>query len=181
VLLSWLDGTRPLRIFVALDPARRADAVLFRLDELRELGPCEVTAGFVMYPEVRHAGAVRAPAAFRGHEFKAGDERAALGRELAGRGIDVAQVEPTRHPETKLVERAAAANADLLITTSHPHDDLAILPHRCLATGVLRRAPMNVLTVPEADIEPPRSAHGALSARPQRNSEPSLSERGATV
>jgi nucleotide-binding universal stress UspA family protein len=54
--IQWLEqGGHPLNVFVGIDPAVRNDAVLNRLDELRETGACRLTAGYVADPEVDHA------------------------------------------------------------------------------------------------------------------------------
>src|SRR5688572_12226366 len=47
----WLAGAAPLKLWIAADPAARPDALLHRIDELRELGSCVITATFVHYPE----------------------------------------------------------------------------------------------------------------------------------
>jgi nucleotide-binding universal stress UspA family protein len=158
--IPWLEGHHRLNVFAGFDPAARDDAVLNRLDELRGTGPCTITAGLVSDPEADHSKLEPAPVAYREHEFRAeqDDSVRAVSSDLAARDIAVRSVEGKNHPDAVLVAQANEAGADLLVLTSHPRTDLTLLPHRCLARGVLRRAPMNVLCVPEADIEPPRVA-----------------------
>jgi nucleotide-binding universal stress UspA family protein len=156
----WLEAHHRLNVFVGLDPAARDDAVLNRLDELRDTGPCAITASLVTDPEADHSKLEPAPVAYREHEFRAeqDDSVKTVSNDLVVRDITVRSMEEKNHPDAALVAQANEAGADLLVLTSHPRTDLALLPHRCLARGVLRRATMNVLCVPEADIEPPRVA-----------------------
>lgn len=154
---AWLAGARPLHVFVGVDPVARPQAVLNRLDELLERGPCTLAAGFLPYPEYSHTPAMHAPAARRHHEFQAeADFTARLESELLARGAAIEKLELGRDVALGLVEHASRAGADLLVITSRPRIDGALWPPRCLARGVLRRAAMSVLCVPEADLEPAR-------------------------
>ena len=161
----WFEGGAPLNVYVGIDPAARPEAILYRLDELRALGSCAMSAGLVAYPEINHSRPEAAPAGLREHEFRPGRDATEAGwTEFAARNIAVSHVDSAGRAEAALVERASAAQADLLVITSRPHTEPELLPHRCLARGVLRRAPMSVLCVPEADLEPPRIAAEAQRA-----------------
>src|SRR5688572_28429835 len=50
---NWLAGNSRLKVFMAIDPGARPDAMLNRIDELRQMGECTVEASFVPYPEKR--------------------------------------------------------------------------------------------------------------------------------
>lgn len=164
----WVAGDRPLNVFAGFDPTARPDAVLNRLDELHAIGTCGITAGFVPYPEVNHAAPAPAPAEYRDHEFRAHcDFAEQVSSALAARHIVVRPVPAGTQAEAALITEASALQADLLVITTHPRTDLTLLPHRCLAQGVLRRAPMNVLCVPEGSLEPPRVPAARQNARTQ--------------
>ena len=164
-LEAWFAINRPLNVFVGFDPVARPDAVLNRLDELCQMGPCKITSTIVAYPETRAKRATTERATAGCHEVKPDQTyRETLCRELAARNISVHHASPGRDVAEDLVDRAGEARADLLVIESHPRDDLTILPHLALAHGILRRAPMSVLCVPEPDIEPPHSV-----ARVQRD------------
>jgi nucleotide-binding universal stress UspA family protein len=167
----WLAGDVPLKVLVGVDPAARPDAMLNRLDELRQLGSCAITASLVAYPENKTAPAELPPATPGQHPFTADrDQRVILSRELAQRDITIAEVHAGRDVAAGLVAQAEEADADLLVVTTHPHDDLTLLPHRSISHGVLRRAPMSVLCVPEPAIEPPCRA--SIGQREQTSDSP---------
>jgi nucleotide-binding universal stress UspA family protein len=155
--MTWLRNDRPLRVYVGVDPAERADAVLNRLEELRAAGPCVMVAGDVAYPEVGHLRPEPPPSELRDHEFRPSDRAEDVWTGLGARHVSVSDATAASRVASVLVEAASAEQADLLVVETHPHPDHALLPHRCLAAGVLRRAPMNVLCVPAPDIEPPRN------------------------
>ena len=151
---QWLAGGRPLKVFAVFDPAGRPDALLHRIDELRQMSPCTMQAALAPYPE-NSAEPAEGPDQ---HAFKLdADFKRLISDELATRDISIMDTHRSRDMATAVVERAAELGADLLLITSHPRNDLTILPHRTLSHGVLRRAPMSVLCVPESAIEPVRA------------------------
>lgn len=168
-LERWLAGTGALTVFASVDPAERADAMLNRLDELRALGRCALSASFATYPEVSHSR-TGPPATLRREAGAEPTLAAEIAQQLEARDIRLSRIAETRHVDAAIVDRAAQAGADLLVVTSHPRDEPGLLPHRCVVGGVLRRAPMNVLCVPEPDIEPARLAVAAHAGEAESHS-----------
>ncbi len=155
---AWLEGAHPLNVFVGIDPVARPQALLNRLDEFRELGRCTVAAGFLPYPEYVHTPSLHAPAGHGDYEFQSeADFRALLEQELVARQTAIEKLALGRDVELALIEHASRAGANLLVITSRPRLDRTLWPPRCLARGILRRAPMSVLCVPETDLEPVHS------------------------
>jgi nucleotide-binding universal stress UspA family protein len=162
----WLAGDAPLKIWMAVDPAARPDAMLHRIDELRELGPCAISATFVLYPENPFAPSPLTTAS-SGERPTNGfvtdrDPLETTAGELAAREARLIDSHPRPATATQLINDATDTAADLIMVTSHPRKDLTLLPHRSLCHGVVCHAPMSVLCVPEPDIEPP---HHAAQAR----------------
>jgi nucleotide-binding universal stress UspA family protein len=161
----WLAGVAPLRVWVAVDAAARPDALLHRIDELRELGLCIISATFVQYPENPAEFSTLSPTSRRAFPANSELESEPLkvaARELTARSAALTYRHSFRATATELIKDAGNAGADLIVMTSHPQKDLALLPHRSLCDDVVCHAPMSVLCVPEPDIEKP---HHAAQAR----------------
>ena len=164
----WLAGEVTLKVWIAVDPAARPDALLNRIDELRELGACELSAAYVFYPE-NPVELSPSPTASRGdrssHAYGSDrDPLEAMARELEARHVNLTDRHVHRATSSQLINKAAAAEADLIVVTSHPRKDLTLLPHRSLCHGIVCHAPMSVLCVPESDIEPPHHPARQLPA-----------------
>jgi nucleotide-binding universal stress UspA family protein len=153
--VRWLEGNGALRIVVGFDPLARPDALLNRLDELQQLAACTISAAIVTYPESKRRSS---SAELISHgSGSAADSAPILADELARRNIPLVDLHSAHDATEELLRHARAANADLIVVATHPRDDLTLLPHPALAHRVLRRATMNVLCVPESDIEPPHA------------------------
>lgn len=158
----WLSGSAPLNVFVGFDPIARPDALLNRLDELRLSAACAVTAAIVTYPESKTAPSSTDPTGHGLHTVHT-DHAGTMSSELRRRNIAYVDLHASHDVAGDLIRNAQAAKADLLVIATHPRDDLTLLPRPALAHRVLRRAPMNVLCVPESDIEPPHLMAAARS------------------
>jgi nucleotide-binding universal stress UspA family protein len=161
---TWLAGGAPLNVCVAIDPAARPAALLHRIDELLELGPCRISATFVHYPE----GSAE-PFSHPHRENDDGfaplsapnrDLAASTARELAARNVVLGEPRIRSASAAELIGAASEARADLFMVTSHPQKDLSLLPHRSLCHDIVCHAPMSVLCVPEPAIEPPHHPVG---------------------
>jgi nucleotide-binding universal stress UspA family protein len=158
-LTEWLEDRRTLNVFVGIDPAARPDAMLNRLAELRGMGPCTITGSHVTDPELDHSPPEHAPPLCREYESTAEkDFIEDVPADLVEWRIPAGSQDGGEKTAESLVERARRSGADLLVITSHPRNELSLLPHRCLSHGVLRTAPMNVLCVPEPDVDVPRTS-----------------------
>ena len=156
VLAAWLRGERPLRVFVAFDFSRSAEAALAWVRELRALGPCTVIAGFVFWPpEQRARRGGSGPLALEGSSAEElamiqRDLRARAAEVLAGSDFEVRAESNWGRQDVRLAEMAYECGADLLVTGSHQYHGFERLWHGSVSRGLLHHAAMNVAVVPLA-------------------------------
>lgn len=150
---AWLDGLRPLRVFVGFDFTISGEAAFDFVRELRRAGPCEVTVGQASAPgDFARVGPP--DAAWSASGLAAA--RAALERALLDRSRTLLDDEPAQvatrpaagHPDTVLVEMAREAQADLIVTGTHQLRGLPRLFTASVSRGVLRQAPVSVAIAP---------------------------------
>jgi nucleotide-binding universal stress UspA family protein len=154
VLAVWLRGERPLRVFVAFDFSRSAEAALAWVRELRALGPCTVIAGFVFWPPEQRARLGGAgPLTLEGSSAEElamiqRDLRARAAEVLAGGDFEVRAESNWGRQDVRLAEMAYECGADLLVTGSHQYHGFERLWHGSVSRGLLHHAAMNVAVVP---------------------------------
>lgn len=155
-LAAWLRGERPLRVFVAFDFSRSAEAALGWVRELRELGPCAVTIGFVFWPpdqRARLGGTGPLPLEGCSAEVLAmiqRDLRARAAEVLGGGDFEVRAEANWGRQDVRLAELAYECGAHLLVTGSHQYHGFERLWHGSVSRGLLHHAAMNVAVVPLA-------------------------------
>ncbi|MFZ9839637.1 MAG: universal stress protein [Opitutaceae bacterium] len=155
-LAAWLRGERPLRVFVAFDFSRSAEAALAWVRELRALGPCTVTTGFVFWPPDQRARlGGTGPLSLEGcsAEMLAMIQRDLRARatEVLGDGdFEVRAESNWGRQDVRLAELAYESGADLLVTGSHQYHGFERLWHGSVSRGLLHHAAMNVAVVPLA-------------------------------
>jgi nucleotide-binding universal stress UspA family protein len=161
--VEWERGERPLRIFVAVDFSAASDAALRWVGELRQLGPCEVTAGYVHWPpEERRRLGVGGPEHTTANipEVQRLLERDLREKVNAALGYDRAEIRVQAswgRVDVPLIDLAVAAQADLLVVGTHQRRGLDHWTKGSVSRVLLRHAPMNVACV---------SAAGAPSREP---------------
>lgn len=157
--VEWAHGKRPLRIFVGTDLTANSDAALRWLREFCQFGSCEIIAGLIADPR---AGAVRPrrhdglrPVVWRaatpGVLERLLNER--VTRVLGGGHVRVCVAAKTRSVEADLVTLASGSDSDLLVVGTHQWKGFTRWVHHSVSRGVLRRAAMNVLCVPENGVD----------------------------
>jgi len=153
--LAWARGERALKVFVATDFTATADAALRWVAELRQMGPCEITLGYIDRPPQERGELAILEAMSLVAERP--DARQALERDLrekAGRllGAEPAiRIEPgSARVDAHLIQLATEAGADLLVLGTHQWHGLDRLRHTSISRLMLRDAPMNVACVPVA-------------------------------
>lgn len=155
-LAAWLRGERSLRVFVAFDFSRSAEAALGWVRELRALGPCRVIAGFVFWPPEQRArlgGTGPLPLEGGSAEVLAMIQRDLRTRaaEVLGDGdFEVRAESNWGRQDVRLAELAYECGADLLVTGSHQYHGFERLWHGSVSRGLLHHAAMNVAVVPLA-------------------------------
>jgi nucleotide-binding universal stress UspA family protein len=150
----WLGGEGPLAVMVGADLSESSDAALRWVEDLRRVGPCDVTVAHVAWPPGEHDRlGVQAPIdAERLHpdieRTILRDLKARLG-ELAGEGeVRFLVRQGFGRADEHLVSLAEEARADLLVAGSHQRSRVDRLWHGSVSRGVVHLAPMSVATIP---------------------------------
>ncbi len=158
---AWTRGERPLRVFVAADFCASTDAALRWIAELRKLGPCEVTAGYVNWPpEERHRLGIRGPESFNENlpevqRVLERDLREKVVGVLGEEGVAVRVRASWGRVEVPLIDLAREADADLFVVGTHQRRGLERWTKGSVSRAILRHAPMNVACVPTAAVPAP--------------------------
>ncbi len=155
-LAAWLRGERPLRVFVAFDFSRSAEAALAWVRDLRALGPCRVTTGFVFWPpEQRARLGGTGPLTLEGCSAEVlaliqRDLRTRATEVLGDGDFEVRAESNWGRQDVRLAELAYESGADLIVTGSHQYHGFERLWHGSVSRGLLHHAAMNVVVVPLA-------------------------------
>ena len=159
--VAWTEGRRPLRVTVAADFSRSADAALAWITQLRDLGSCEVVVVHASWPpaERRRLGAgVRSTVFENDPEIDAvirRDLERKVERQAGGGEVRVRIEACLGRVSTHLVGLAGQERADLLVVGMRPSQRGDTLWHGSVSRGVLHAAPMSVACVPAS----PPDAH----------------------
>lgn len=159
-LEDWARGGKPLRVFVGADFTGCSEAALSWAGQLREIGPCEFTVGFVdQHAAERAVQLKRAP---EGTPLNAELEdmlRHDLHERAAGflqkDALHVRVLPTPGRVDTHLLEMAAECGADLIVIGTHQWHGLSRLRHRSVSRRVLHETRTNIALVP---------AHHAVTA-----------------
>ena len=165
-LVAWARGERPLKIFVAVDFSATAEEALRWVAEWREIGPCEITLGYV-YRQLEERGEL---AIYDGlgltrlaQEVRDGLEHDL--REKASRLLGVVPtirvVQGSARVDAHLIALATEAEADLLVLGTHQWHNLDRAWHASISRRILHDAPMSLVCVPV-----PVAPRGAAAAIP---------------
>ncbi len=161
-LAQWLQGKRPLRVFLGFDFTVTAEAAIDWVRELSAAGPCEVVAGYLQRPpeDERRFGILDlAPAS--GHspplqELLTQQVSDRVQAALGSAPVEVRVEQQAGRADLALVAMGVAARADLVVVGTHQRHGLARLWSGSVSRGVLSEAPMAVAVVPVA-VTPQRS------------------------
>lgn len=162
---AWARGERPLRILMGVDWSASCEPALRWVRTLRTLGPCDLVAAHVYYPEEpeRRYG-LRATSAFdpdpQAVKLLDRDLAARLG-DLGGEGkVERVVKLAIGRAGDHLIELAAAHAADLIVVGTHRVAGLSRLVS--ISSVVLRFSPLSVACVSAVD------AHAAtVGGRPR--------------
>ena len=158
--VAWARGERPLKVFVGADFSVTSDAALRWVAELRQSGPCEVTAGYVDWPaeEAARLG-VTGPVGLGGNppeiqRMLERDVRDKVTRLIGGENVHVCVRGNSGRADVPLLEMAVEAQADLVVIGTHQWHGLSRLLHGSVSRAILRHAPMSVACVPTPAAAP---------------------------
>ncbi len=159
-LVAWARGERTLKVFVGADFSATSDAALRWVAELRQIGPCEVIAGYVDWPpeEAARLG-VSGPMGLGENppEIQRTIERDVhekVTRLLGAENVRVCVRGNWGRADAPLLEMAAEAQADLIVIGTHQWHGLSRLRHGSVSRAILRHAPMSVACVPAPAAAP---------------------------
>jgi nucleotide-binding universal stress UspA family protein len=156
---AWARGKAPLKIFVAFDFSGTAETALRWVKGLTAAGPCEIVVGYVDWPMGEAARLGISGEFLEGHNPP--QVQRILERELSEKvgallGETVARIRVEAsigRADMRLVEMAREEQADLVVTGTHQRHGLGRIPHPSISRGVLRYAPMSVISVPVGRVE----------------------------
>jgi nucleotide-binding universal stress UspA family protein len=156
--LDWARDGRSLKVFVAVDFTATSEAALRWLAEWRQIGPCEITLGYVhRLSEPRGDIAM-----FDGPEMAVlkAETREELERDLRAKAVRLLGEAPairvvpgTARVDAHLIQLATEAGADLLVLGVHQWHGLQRVWHGSISRRILHHAPMSVACVPVAPRE----------------------------
>lgn len=153
---AWARGERALKIFVAADFTATSDAALRWVADLRQLGPCEVLAGYVDWPpeEANRRGMRGFYENYNPPELQRILERdlaKKVGRFLPGEGVRTEVQGNWGNAGVPLEEMATKAEADLVVVGAHRWHGLA-KAHVSISRHFLHHSPMSVVCVPSSSV-----------------------------
>ena len=157
---AWARGERSLKVFVGTDFGASSDAALRWIAELRQIGPCEVVAGYVDWPPEEAARLdVSGPLGLRGNlpemqQVLERDLREKVTRLLGEDDVRVWVRGNWGRADLPIVEMAVEAQADLVVVGTHQWHGLSRLQHGSVSRGILHHAPMSVACVPTPAAAP---------------------------
>lgn len=150
---DWARGGAPLRVFVGADFTPASDAALSWAVELREIGPCEFTVGYVdRFADERAEQALHSPPdtprAPEMQEMLTYDLRQKVAGFFPKEHVSVHVLPAPGRVDTRLLELATDARADLIVIGTHQWHGLSRLRHASVSRRVLHTAPVSVACVP---------------------------------
>ena len=158
--VAWARGERTLKVFVGVDFSTSSDAALRWIAELRQIGPCEVIAGYVDWPpeEAARLG-VSGPVGLDDNppeiqQMIERDVREKIAHLLGGENVRVCVRGNAGRADAPLLDMAAEAQADLVVIGTHQWHGLSRLRHGSVSRAILRHAPMSVACVPAPAAAP---------------------------
>jgi nucleotide-binding universal stress UspA family protein len=159
----WLQGEHPLKILVGDDLSAASSAALGWVNELRQIGPCEISVLHVDRPvDVAERLGYHAPLPATENpgevqNFLERHLREHVAMHLRPEQVTLA-VEPGGvHPEEHLFATAKREEADLIVVGTHRRHGWSLLRFGSVSRNVLRHADVSVAVVPPLESRLPAS------------------------
>ncbi len=152
-LEDWAHRGKPLRVFVGADFTANSDAALSWAAELREIGPCEFTVGYVdRLAEERAEQALHAPpdipCVAEMQEMFVHDLRERASGYFPKQAVHIRVLPASGRADSHLLELAGGAGAELIVVGTHQWHGLSRLRHPSVSRRILHAARISVACVP---------------------------------
>lgn len=153
VLEEWLEGSRALRVFVAVNLASFTDIPLLWVKEFAKIGPCEITVAYLNWipDEVFRLGLPHISLFEGSRELQALLEKELTERcrEILGDLPIATRVEPREgRVNLPLIEMARTEDADLFVVGTRLRNGFSRIFDEAVSVDILHQAPMGVAVVP---------------------------------
>ncbi len=153
VLVDWLAGKRPLRVFVAVNLASFTDIPLLWVKEFAEIGPVEIIVAYLNWipDEVFRLGLPHISLFEGSRELQALLEKELTERcrEILGELPITTRVEPREgRVNLPLIQMARADDADLFVVGTRLRNGFSRIFDEAVSVDILHQAPMGVAVVP---------------------------------
>lgn len=150
---DWARDGKPLRVFVGADFTAISDDAMSWAAELREIGPCEFTVGYVdRFAEERAERAMHAapdvPPAPEMQEMLMHDLRVRAAKYFPNETTHIRVLPASGRADSHLLELAGEAGADLIVIGTHQWRGLSRLMHPSVSRRLLHAATVSVACVP---------------------------------
>ncbi|HEY5895634.1 MAG TPA: universal stress protein [Chthoniobacterales bacterium] len=150
---EWVRGGQPLRVFVSADFTANSDAAMSWATELRQIGLCEFTVGYVdRFAEERGEQAMHAPPdtprAPEMQEMLMHDLRLRAASYFPEQTTHIRVLPASGRVDSHLLELADEASADLIVVGTHQWHGLSRLKHPSVSRRILHAARVSVACVP---------------------------------
>lgn len=157
-LQAWIRGESPLNVFIGADFTPASDAALQWVSELRQLGPCKITLGFVDRDpeepvEVEIHRELNFVAGFPPARVKSEqDLRIKAERWLGVEPVFLRVVSGAPRVDSNLLKMAKDSAADLIVVGTHQWHGVNRVRHPSVSRRVLQGARTNVACIPSPDM-----------------------------
>lgn len=150
---DWARGGKSLRVFVGADFTVNSEAAINFAGQLLEIGPCDFTVGFVdnsareRAENLKH-GEGEAPFNAEAEETLKHDLRNRALKYIPNDRLQVRVLPTMGQAESRLIDMASEAGADLMVIGTHQWHGVSRLRHRSVSRRILHTAPTSVILVP---------------------------------
>ncbi|MDB6039807.1 MAG: Universal stress protein [Verrucomicrobiales bacterium] len=159
---AWMRGERPLKIMACYDLAESSAPVLLWINELRQIGPCEITVAYVAWPP--HESERLGIAGQKSATAIAPEAQALLERDLkqkvtgilGSENVSIRVIPSWGRPDLPLLDLAGECAADLIVIGSHQREGLSRIRLGSVSRTLLHHSSTSIAVVPLA-----RASHNA--------------------
>ncbi len=160
-LESWLRGEHPLKVLVGYDLSAASDTALGWVNELRQIGPCEIFVLHIDWPPAQaerlgyHGPLPLTENPKQIQNFLERDVAERVAMRLPPEEVTVTVEPGWGHPESVLFEIAQREHPDLIVVGTHRRRGFGWLRFGSVSRTVLRHGGVSVAVIPPLGERPP--------------------------